>query len=804
MRTALDRLLARPSTLRLLRRIAATRELPRIAPRRHLSARWPTHDQTHNGVREKQESEDDAMVSKDKLLRDNIRKTIQEKMHTTSWQESDTQPKPDAAGEDLRVWIEVEAWTEILQRMQRIHGSDGVKVAWEMMREEQVDIPTAGPHADAIWGLLIAEEGLLDSVVSYAFDLKARTGQAYEKLYEGIIASFFARQQNAPIYEWHGRLIQDFPPGPGGLKMIASHIIASKGSYSAFRWIYYRNNQRDVYDTIIPALQKQGKLSMARNLQVWLLSRGDIPKGSRPVEELVDMSKTPSLSRGRYSRKKTAQDALDPFDTTAVYVRQLETIGMRPKKVDDEFCARLFATRALTINFATNCILMMDCDEIGPLSMREMAFRSSDCKTVVENIGKIVDAGMAIKNTTYCRAIMRFALQNNQDLLQSLLETDQHPDNFDDEVLQHKLLKSYIRANDRPGIRRTLAMLTISKLNAESEGWNIMVRTVSDGETGPWNNRMAALSHLLEEGEMRGFKISRKTLGVLQQQLRPRKPAHAPQTLPEPGVHDDIWFTNVCCLALKTGTKVEPFRWRELFRRFGMTERFDHVYHLALWLANFYMTTHNLPEDLLRDFNHHFNPDRYCLALTNSASRGPEPRQPTDLRPSQPGHPLREIFNGHQLRAFVAWSIRRDFILPHNPNRKRKHFWARGLVLLRMLRQNDVCVSVHDVRKELNTQLVRLFGRHDPLLRRNLGQYHRARRNNPYTLAEMVQQANEAYGSFPEGVSEEPLLDLDKTRKLVLAAYKPPLWRHQRWPRRKKAVGQTAPPNMDLWSQLRL
>ncbi|KAK8155327.1 hypothetical protein BKA80DRAFT_283303 [Phyllosticta citrichinensis] len=373
MRTALDRLLARPSTLRLLRVIAATHELPRTAPRRHLSVSSPTQNRSHNGAYEKQNIGDDPVAQR-KALEEDIRKDVQEKLGASPTKEDAAQSTAGFTDN-----VQMEAWIETIQRLQRIHGSSAVKVAWEVLREDQVDLPTKGPQAHAIWGLLVAEDDLLESLVSYAFDVKRRTGQAYEKLYESIVAHFFAKQLHRPIYEWHERLIHDFPPAPGGLKMIASHVHGSTASYKAFRWIYHRNTQHDVYDTIIPSLYKQGKPGIARNLQVWLLSRGDIPRGSRRAEGIEEVGKLPSPTRGRYRRKNVENpNPSGPFDTTAVYVRQLEALGMRPKQVDDEFCARLFATTALSINFAVDCLLMMGCDEIGPLSMREMAFRSGE------------------------------------------------------------------------------------------------------------------------------------------------------------------------------------------------------------------------------------------------------------------------------------------------------------------------------------------------------------------------------------------------------------------------------------------
>ncbi|KAK7551507.1 hypothetical protein IWX49DRAFT_562527 [Phyllosticta citricarpa] len=809
MPTALDRLLARPSTLRLLRRIiAATHELPRIAPRRHLSALYSTYN-TPNAAQEKKDTGDDPVVQR-QALGEHIQKATHAKLRASPTKEDATEH--DAA--EFADEVQVEAWIANVQSLQRIHGNAAVKTSWEILRQNQVELPTGGVLANAMWGLYIAEDDLLESVFSYALDLKRRTGQTYDKLYEGILAHFFSKHLPSRIYEWHERLINDFPPAPGGLKMIASHVRGSKKSYKAFRWIYHRNNQHDVYDTIIPSLCDQGKVAMARNLHVWLLSRGDCPSGTRRAEEIDGTEKLPLPSRGRYKRRNTEHtfpSPSDPSNASAVYVRQLETVGMRPKKVDDEFCARLFATKALTIDFAIDCLLTMDCNEIGSLAMREIAFRSGDCESIVQNVLKIAHSGIAIKRTTYNRAIMRFAVQNKQELLRNLLETDHHPENFDDENLQRKLLDSYIRANDWPGINRTLAILTVSERNSDNLGWNILVCAVSKCNYLSWHDHIARLSQMLEEAEFRGFKITQGTLRTLEEQLRSRRPGRSPRTSPLPGIRDDIWFANVCCLALKLGTRVSHYQWHELFRRFGMTERFDHVYYLALWLTDFYTTTHNLPEDLLREFNHHFNKDEF-FSSDMLATRGPLPRQPTDIRPSEASHPLRQIFNALTVRAFVAWSIRRDFIVPHKGSKKRPHHWTRSLVLLKILRQKGVYVETEVVRKELQIQLLRLFGRlygiHDPLLRRQFRLYMRSRGNNPYSLAEMVEQANEAFGSDAEGANEEPLLDLKKVAEYIVHTGSLRLWRVRRWrirhePGRNKRA-QKPQLTTDLWSQLKL
>ncbi|KAL1626857.1 hypothetical protein SLS56_006585 [Neofusicoccum ribis] len=734
MRTALDRLLARPSTLRVLRSLIAQEELsfaalsrprcqllgpPAPAAPAPIKARSYTFFASRFGTRRV----DDKAASN-----------------------SQTAPVPevDAKLPANPAEVPFDRWIEILHFQQRLYGEDGVKAVWKELRIGKLDLPTAGEWAQSFWEIFLACDDIRQEVVAHAEDLESRTGLFYKQLYESIIARCFAESRPADVYVWHDRLISTFPLQEGALRRIATSVGGAKASIKAFRYIYACTNQRDVYDALIPSLCNRGRWLTALKCHQWLVDENDLPSAS-VTDSAIGIDFQNALSEIKHSKARTesrykhAQQSPNVLFSRESMNRILgEVHDIRPKKLDDHFCARIFATKAFSIDAILRGLGMFGVEEIGPLALREMASRTNDHQNISYNIKRLEEARISIGKSVYSLALRKFADDGRQDLINALISTDQHPDAFEDTKLQRQLLTTFIKRGDWGEVHRTLAILTVFHEDPVKEQWNILVQKLSslrDRQT---------LCKVLEDMQSQKITLTMESMSALQaHQLRPRKPGKAPVADPL-GYDDTTLVANIWRSILMSGGHVEPRRWTEIFKRYGTTERFDEVAKLALWLADRY--SHRA--DGLRLSA----PLRKLIQRKNTVDASILHRA---LRSTHPAHPLNQIFPPEQLRAFVSWGVRRAFVLltPDDPDASQKppHYWAQGIHLCKLLRERGVYVRTDPVRNELRRQLLHLFGPG-----RSYRTYNRRSvRHNPYSVLEMIEGANQLWNE----AAGKPLLD---------------------------------------------
>lgn len=738
MRKALDRLLARPTTLRILRRLVTGKELS-FASVARAHCRLPSKislgrqghaSRTYASSRTSTEEHENGLPPT----------PGSNTLDPTSVPGTHVENTKDGAN------TYIEKWLRILLFRQRLQGSDGVQAVWKELRQYNLDLPTIGPTAQSFWLIFLSDNQTLPDAVAYAEDLKNRTGFFYKPLYEVVIRRCFSETKSTRFmdaHKWHHKLFPAFPPQDGVMRRLASSV-HSKKSMEAFSYIYVRNHERNVYDVLIPTLCSKKQWHRAVRCHNWLVRMNDLPTGTNSGSALELTFRELLLGVGEAQNTKQSITA-DPQGQESIHFSREsmnrvlgEVHGVEPKRLDDHFCARIFATKAFSIDVVIRGLAMFGIDEIGPLALREMASRTVDPEKISDCIQRLNEAGVSIGNAVYSQAIRKFADNGRKDLVNSLITTDQHPDAFEDHDLQRKLLSTFIERGAWDEVHRTLAVLTVFHEDPVREQWNILVQKLSSlRHTG-------MLCKILDDMVSQSISLTEGSLSALQvYQLRSRSKGNAPAT----GAldHDDTTLiANIWRSTLASGGQVGPERWIEIFKRYGMTERFADVAKLALWLADWYSP-------------HRFSTSRPGT-LQNVLQRQQEDSVPIlqrALEPTNPLHPLRQIFTNQQLRAFIAWGVRRALVLPSpvDPANSKKppHYWAQGLRLCVALRARGVYVSSKIVTWELCLQLNHLFGRG-----RSVRVYNRrSAANVPYSILEMIQFANKLWVE----AASKPLMD---------------------------------------------
>lgn len=589
MRPALDRLLARPSALRILRVLVDSdvqqsclcngfdgRRNRRGYGRRHASAGAAA-------AAPQSERPSDALKREG-----NPRPSLVRRMKTgkvSSWDDLFLESDVRVVRPDSTLLVDqpggrehFELWALLLQFRQRIQGDDGVHGIWDGLRARDIDLPTDGPTAGVLWGAFLSHPRLKLQAVEYAAHLRQREDRAYGALYETVVGRALRSNPDTAL-GWHKRLVTADLVDPGALRGVAEVATCSRASLKAFRLIYLESKDRGIYDSLITALCKREQYDAAIKWHQFLVRNNDRPSitlererqhghdGIGDERRLTTQDK--QLEESPTVQAPGAQDATMHRFSREMMNRLLGIAhAVAPKQIDDALCARLFATRAFPVEAVISGLRMFGVEALGPLALRELAARGDNPYFIVQKIGHLKNAGISIGQTVFSRAVYKFAQENRAEMLSDLLSTDQHPDVLEDRAKQKELLSSYMAAEDWQQVHRTLAILTVFHADPHTESWNILLRIYSRSD------EIAKLNGMLEDMRINRIQISEQSLNSLHHHsLRLRRRSKSPVTK---WVHtyDDLrLMTNVWRSILESGGELPPWRWREILRRFGMTGR---------------------------------------------------------------------------------------------------------------------------------------------------------------------------------------------------------------------------------------
>lgn len=674
--------------------------------------------------------------------------------------------------DDLKSRHKYSLWVELLQFRERVYRSRGVVDIWRGMRTRGIDLPTSGIEADILWGTFIKNRGIVEDVVTYAVDLYQRTRNLYGTLYERILAHWLVRDVNL-AYKYHLMLAEQLPPQSESLRRLALIATHSPASLAVFQRIYLASDERNIYDCLVPRLCDQGKHRDALDWHSLLIRRSDWPSSavaSLPIVEqfcLRDQIYASSQGSKHIKRRSSNEcskipevEQQEPSKRSNKFSRQMmnELLGeahfIKPKEFDDAFCARLFATKAFQPGVVTKGLGMFGVETIGPLALREMCLRNP-LDQITQRLKELKEAGISVGKSIFSNAIEKFTKENRLEIVHDLLESDQHPDVFEDTELQKELLAYFISKEDWKQVHRTLAILTIYHHDPVTESWNLLLRTHAE------NSRYAHVSRVIEDMRMNSIYIAPESLRSLHSNvLRLRRSSKRPVNHNKYKTDDLRFLTKTWLGILESGGRIPPWRWAEILRRYGTTGRLRELRRLVLWLLAWYSPrTAALTQSR---FSAKLPP--LPTVTTSDASSSWTFHQCTNRVPgSHPQHPLRKIFPPSFQSALIEWGFKAAFApwAPHEksilaPVRSSMHrqqqshlgssmdrvHWTYGLQLLAHLRDSGVLVQTGTVRKAVCHRLTILYGTGTSKKIEN----RIARERNPYSFEDMMGEAEKAWG----------------------------------------------------------
>jgi len=588
-----------------------------------------------------------------------------------------------------------------------------------------LELPTTGEHAVKLWSTIASvaiQYNLLHEVWQYAVALAKKTSRRYEGLYE-VIIGYYLRTQPAQVLPWHRKFRQLNLPAAGSLANLVDDAVQTKRSLKTFRRLYNESEDRAVYDRMIPHLCERGLQEEAVLWHRNLMKVNDLPSDASVVDPLRDYlalsgdqevlrEVTNDLVTRGVSFAKTIPRTLQPNTKISreMMSRMLgESHGVTPKVISDRFSARMFATRAFSIDFAIAGLTSFGFDALGPLSMRELALRCKGAEEILARITQLENLKVQLSPCVYVQLVRRLAAEGRESMLEAILQSDQHPDVYDDHKLQRQLLEQYVQTQDWPQVHRTLTILTAFHEEPEVEAWNMILRTHMT------HGNVRRVREVFDDMLANGIKIKAGTVKCsFFKLLRPRNSGKRPVTLHRH--FDDLAFVTVMWLKiLQSGGRIPVAAWSQIHNYYGMEGRIHELERLTLWLVQFY--------------------SRQALAaLSGQNNRTPgfrrlnvtSVRQSKAISPNDWHDDLKKMFGSVRQSAIVSWAFktigwgpnkletlrRRDRLAPATtqPNLGRYEPWARGVALLRVMKQCGIPVGQATVRKAVRQCLLILFG----------------------------------------------------------------------------------------------
>jgi len=689
---------------------------------------------------------------------------------------SETRVRTASQSRDLLIdkpenYANLEAWCRILQHRERIDGFHGVVDVWTGMRDRGIDLPVDGNLADTFWTILIhaavkskikaSHKKLLEEVIRHAEHLRASGLGHYRRLHTVLVGRFLRKPpyiskrgdnlfNEGHEYTWHRRIHDAGFCDANSLADLTMDVVKSSSPNTAFaRWrrMYHESESRDLYDACMPTVLSHA----ADNVQLiasWhklFVSSGDMPGPELASTRAVQYLSTTLDSGGE--RGVPVHAYLDPeelrqitrvdWDAAVHSVSPLlsrasmnglvgEVHGIKPKAISDQFCARMFATKTFSLETIIRGLALLGTEALGPMALRELAIRAASPEVLKEKLADIRDAGMFVSPSVYGHILNKVVADKQQALFQTLLDSDQHPESYEDQHTQEILLGNFLQAE-----QWSLAYLTLIGLshmgNLRSDrAWNRLLQHYI--KAGNHLEIVRIYSHMFSEN----LAMSSRTLNFLGKYLLPtRSPSKRPMVASNSpmGHYKSLnLVVNAHIYAASSGQYVSPERWIELLKRYGMSGDMVGITHLAPWLA------------------HHY--DR--KATINYRGQYKIYRRTDAIRP--------KVLNPIMLRAFVIWGFRsagmRDKLRPwtRDPgitadSTFHTELWARGLDLLLQLKQLGVKVETEDIRRAMIEVLWPLFGPGCSKRPSNMAIMQR----NHLTLAHYVEHANMVWG--------EPIFD---------------------------------------------
>jgi len=655
---------------------------------------------------------------------------------------------------DPKYQFDFELWAILLRYRMRVHGDQGIIAIWMFItRRDRVPLlPAEWTSSDYLWSVFVSlgvrDPDFLIQIVRHVKRLWAIRKMHRPTLYVEIVGGLLESGRSAAAAMMPHILHPGGPITSEELVELLIHTCASADpkAFKQFYLIYDFVRSPKIYGKAIGMLCEQERVSETMTMHIKLLRQRDYPTSVEELEPLVrlmarnglDMSAlSRSLEEADLSFRGGFQRLLDSVkeSTSGLPGEHIELatnrpFGIKKAQVSDAFAARILATKSFSFDFALNGLYMLGLDEIGPLSLREIALQARTCALMRERLAKLDSMAVDTGGSAYSRVIKRIVRRDNDTLLMDIITCDQHPDVFEDQNVQFQLLGEYYQTKGWRQFNRTLAVLGIWE-GSSIRAANSMLRKALLEGNWPEVSKIAARLH------QENLPIKQANIILMYTQILPRRIAgkHFPETTTY--FKDLMFLITLWQNSLMAGSDIPSNVWEEPLRRLGMIGRWDDLTRIYHWLCAFYS-----PADMATCAGRG-RANSITLAMLPDCKHRGHALIELILSPEKQRFLVELGFNAAFTKTHLA-APRVRMIHSEGSQMLREAPWASGIEFLCMLqRQFGVRLSELAIRKACYERLRQLFsvgGHSTSWFNQN------ARARNKFKLQYYIGWINKVYG----------------------------------------------------------
>ncbi|KAL8917808.1 MAG: hypothetical protein Q9208_007737 [Pyrenodesmia sp. 3 TL-2023] len=606
----------------------------------------------------------------------------------------------------------IHIWLGLAINRRHTHGVEGIRLVWRTLLKRETELPASGEPVNELWkhflGLGFEDPEIFKEILAYAQRQKDLLGRTWPKLYVTVLRYILLFRPNEAKF-WHLRLYKEFPPSGEHFRQLVLLALHDEHRRQTCLDMHAHFPQIHIYNFAIALFCKEGLYATAVIWHEALIRRGDCPSDATKAEpvlhylwvhnetaQLADNTRLMVEAGVSFAAYRENGVKIPSFISRDVVMPPLGTVDAIPKKkLSDDFCARLFATKVFTTDTVIASLVFLGAEEIGPQALREMTVRELDhrpCHQAIQaRLDQLKKNGIAVGDSAFSIVVRRFAAQGEDDLLRSVISCDLHPDTFDNEELQESLLIYYKRQGDTVAYRRTITILLakVPEPSVETYRLNYILRSCCSRD----QKDLPGVIKSFEKMQELGILVESKSIRHMRRLLSFRQPGHRPLNTKDLGLIVRVWQ-----YSLRSGGFIAPIYWREILRRLGMSGCLQAFEDLALWLANWYSSPA-------------FRESQWSMCGRSHQSQGEfhHPLMSVDLKPTDPHHPFQTLFPRSLQQGIVAWGF-----LHTDPSlslKQGKRDWTWGISFLRTLRStHNVHIPTPVVEKAFKMRLLTLFG----------------------------------------------------------------------------------------------
>ena len=494
-------------------------------------------------------------------------------------------------------------WRLLLNFSQRVDPEAGVRKIWNGMRRREIDIPTQGEHADALWRVYVSaalgNDEFTDLLIEYAEDLSIRSygTKQWPHLYDMVMYYHLVHSPQEVVEGYHRWLYPRFQ-AVSWQELFRRATIANQAGASLKHLHRLLPQPAGLYDTIIQTICTHSKNRFRDGLHWhhYLLKQGDLPPGSSSADHLIRLT-------ARYGNFDDIKTLLTSISTSGIPFEESSAIAVISGRMDltEAIDILLQTVSSPQEVFGDNFWSQIFCTQLKPATIA----------TLIHSFGRgctVGDSTLAQVSRLYelpPRAAM--AHLRHLGLTVTLRDPRNLPDSPASLALQAALLQPYL-SNQQ--LRFLLRKLLPPRPPTPDHNPKLLA-----------HHLQAALHHL-NTIRATHTPLDYKTLlllprALLQRRQRGGNPSCA-RALFKPGADLDF-VTSLHLQLCYEGFDIPQSTWRELFIRFGKAGRLADLERLFVRLLRLYRVDN-----------------------VNARSRG---------------NPLRLLFDQAVIRACVEWGF---------------------------------------------------------------------------------------------------------------------------------------------------